>query len=204
MNDPDATITVFIQAAGHSSRMGREKARLEVGGLAVIDRVIGAARAMSDSIVIVCKDDAAFNRERISILPDPDPGKGPLHALQLALEASGTDWVLNLACDLPFISGAFLQLLASHASCWQAVVPLDREGQSQPLCALYHRSAIAEVRALLQEGELRIRPVFERVKTRTLPFGRFSHLPNATYFFFDMNTPAHYHEAVRIARMAGT
>ena len=70
---------------------------------------------------------------------DP-PGRGPLAALVVgAATVPGAGPVLLLACDLPFVTEALLRRLAS----WDGdgtVVPVDRDGFVQPVCARYSRT----------------------------------------------------------------
>ncbi len=198
-----AKFTAFIQAAGRSSRMGANKAVLQVGGLSVICRALRAARTLTQRVLIVTNEPEVYVSLGAQTIPDKKAGLGPLAGIQLGIESSDTPWMLNLACDLPFVSGEFLQFLSSYTTCWQAVVPTDQQGRAQSMCAFFHRSVAQDVRALLNEGERRPRELFSRVRTRYLEFSRFSHLPMADLFFFDMNSPSDYEEAVRISKLRG-
>lgn len=192
-------ITAFIQAAGLSSRMGQDKSLLEVGGVPTIERVVRAASVVTDEIVLVTNQPERYRHLKLGELADPAAGMGPLRGIQLAVESTRTDWILNLGCDLPFLTGEFLAFLATHASCWQAVVPVDRDNRMQPMCALFHRSIADVARELLAAGERRPRVLLESVRAKHLEFARFAHISGADLLFFDMNTPADFEDARRMA-----
>ena len=101
LTDCDAVIL----AGGHSRRMGRCKALLELGGERVLDRL---ARELS-----------GFHKLWISLgtapvdgaLPgqavwDCYPDCGPLAGLHAALRAAEADYLFCVPCDLPYMTGA--------------------------------------------------------------------------------------------------
>ncbi len=85
-----------------------------------------------------------------------DPGDGPLVALASALSFTRAPWILALACDMPAVTASVLTTLLKQSlerpRAW-AIVPRDRQGRPQPLCALYARSARSSLEAAVGRGE---------------------------------------------------
>lgn len=87
---------------GASTRMGRDKALLRVGGRPLAIRVASALQAAGAArVVAVGGDAAALGALGLEVVPDLHPGAGPLGGLLSALAAARTEVVVVLACDLP-------------------------------------------------------------------------------------------------------
>ncbi|HEX2048242.1 MAG TPA: NTP transferase domain-containing protein [Acidimicrobiales bacterium] len=130
------TVAGVVLAGGAGRRLGGvDKALLRVGGVTLLDRVLSAARPVCDSLVVVGPSrpvDVRFVRE-------PEPGGGPVPAVRAGLAAlPGSDIVLVLAADLPFLGSDHLRLLLAHVEAAAA----DRGGPN-PLLAAYRRAALA-------------------------------------------------------------
>jgi molybdopterin-guanine dinucleotide biosynthesis protein A len=95
------------------------------------------------------------------------------------------------------VTGGLLLRLASFIDTEvRAVVPHQKDGRPQPLCALYATAAcLAVSEELIRAGELRPRVLLERVRARRLAFDELSDLPGAELFFHNVNTPEDYTEA---------
>src|SRR5258706_11754457 len=94
--------SAVILAGGRSSRMGRDKAWLEVGGQTLLARQIGLVREMgATEIFISGRADADYSAFRCPILQDKFLGAGPLAGIERALDAAQSPLLLVLAVDLP-------------------------------------------------------------------------------------------------------
>jgi molybdopterin-guanine dinucleotide biosynthesis protein A len=93
-----------VLCGGESRRMGRDKALLEVDGVAMARRVADALRDAGAHRVHALGGDApALNAIGLEVRPDSSPGDGPLPATLQALEegaADGDELVVVLSCDL--------------------------------------------------------------------------------------------------------
>jgi len=124
-----------ILAGGLSSRMGTDKAFVEVAGRPMVDWVAAALGDVARPLVIVGRSSMPGFRA----LPDPvEAPVGPLAGVTAALaEATrtGTDAVVAVAVDQPFLRRETLRrLVATFAG--TAVVPVA-EGARQVTCAVY-------------------------------------------------------------------
>ena len=186
-----------IQAGGRSTRMGTDKAWVELAGRPLIEYALDAAQPMAQRCAIVISHGTA-QRERyatlaqqrqVSLLFDSHDYRGPLGGIHTALQHCAADeTALILACDLPFITTEFLALLQSlHTP--QITVPLDETGRRQMLAGFYDKACEPAVAALLAADQLRVDGLCAQVQVREVPFSVYAHLPQAVRLLRNLNTP---------------
>lgn len=166
-----------VLAGGRSRRMGRPKAwLLGPSGRPLVAQALATLRAAgADPLLLGCGADpapfAALARaEGARPVPDRFPGEGPLAGLEAVLDASPREWLLLVACDMPFLDAEALAGLVARAgrSPCAAVVP-EAKGRLQPLHAVYHRRALAPLRAALEAGERRLTAAVEALELERVP-----------------------------------
>jgi molybdopterin-guanine dinucleotide biosynthesis protein A len=194
-------VTGFVTAGGRSSRMGKDKAWLRLGGSTLVERVIAAVRPVTASVSIIANDDK-YKELGLEVFADRNEGVGPLEAIRTALANSQTRLALVVGCDLPFVSTELLGYMIEASDTYDAVVPLGPDDRFEPLCALYSTGVLETVTALIVEGERRVSPLFERVRTRFIPFHEIARLNGSAHFFMNINTPADYLKARELMRDA--
>ena len=187
----------FVTAGGRSSRMGRDKAWLELGGRPMIAHVLDALRPVVTEIAVIA------NREEyaslsVQVVADSNHGIGPIEAVRTSLAASRCDRVALVGCDLPFVTPELFSYLLSRVGRHQSVVPLDRGNMPEPLCAIYSRSSLSEVERMIEAGQFKISPLFERVDTLFVGFDELSGLSGSDLFFENINTPEEYKRALAL------
>jgi molybdopterin-guanine dinucleotide biosynthesis protein A len=187
----------FVTAGGRSSRMGKDKAWLEIDGRSMIEHVIGELLRVTP-LVSVIANSPDYNRLRLPVLSDVNPGIGPLEAIRTALTNSRADWIVLVACDLPFVTAELLKTLLDCASGHQAVVPMNAEEKIEPLCAVYSIEALEPVTALITSGERKVSRLFDRLRTRMVPFDELRRLSGSERFFVNVNTLEDYARAIEM------
>ncbi len=128
-----------ILTGGASSRMGRDKAFVEVDGLPMVLRV---ANALSEAktITAIGGDVVALSQLGLEAVPDDHPGDGPLGAIAQALGIGDEAVVVVVACDMPYVNGATIrELVESVAAHDAAVATVD--DQRHPTLAAWRRTA---------------------------------------------------------------
>jgi molybdopterin-guanine dinucleotide biosynthesis protein A len=136
-----------VLAGGASRRMGRDKATLAVGGVALAAGVLAAAAEVADPVVLVAPEGHPARGLGARVVTDP--GEGPLAALAAALAALAADHVLVLAGDHPGLVVELLAQLVALAPRGEAVA-CRRGPRLEPLVAVYRRApALAAARARL-------------------------------------------------------
>jgi molybdopterin-guanine dinucleotide biosynthesis protein A len=188
----------FITAGGRSSRMGRDKAWLELDGRTMIERVIEAVKPVTTTISIIANS-ADYSRLGFPVFADTNLGVGPLEAIRTALANSPSEWVILVGCDMPFVTTDFFVLLLNiteqaitDSRPAAAVVPLNQKGLPEPLCALYSIAALPAVTGLIASGERKVSLLFERIPTRFVAFDEIKDLSASKHLFENINTPEDY------------
>jgi molybdopterin-guanine dinucleotide biosynthesis protein A len=183
-----------LMAGGAAQRFhGVPKGLALVGGLRIADRARAALRTASDRQIVVANDPRAsswFPGARV--VPDAEPGVGPLAGLRTALEAADGDGVLVLAWDMPFVTSALLRTLrAMGESGASAVVPVSGPSSlPEPLCAYYAPEALHTCERLLAEGERRAGALFEALAgTATLRGSDLQALGDPSHLLLSVDTP---------------
>ena len=184
----------FILLGGASSRMGSDKARLELGGSTFVERIAAALSSVAETVRCVgAKED---NPPGLINVPDLYPGWGALGGLHAALAAADSEWSAVVACDLPFVTRELFTRLATLRENFDAVVPVQRDGRLQPLCALYRcESGLPKAAALIAKGERRPRALLAAVNTCWVTQSDLDDLDGAGDFFWNVNTPDDYAQA---------
>lgn len=180
-----------VLVGGESRRMGRDKARLTVGGEPLAERISRLLEAVVGEVVLVTRsaEDPRF-ADRL-IVADRFPGRGPLAGLHAALEAAGDRAVLLAACDLPNLSLPLLRHLIGEGlgdDAPRARVP-RASGQLQPLLALYSAGCRSVAAACLEAGELSMHGFLERIDTEIVPI-----TPDLPFYRPDLFTNLNYPE----------
>lgn len=190
---------VFILIGGRSSRLGVDKAFVEIDGetLAARSAAIIETALSPNRITFVARDDDQFNSDVLSTLGHPvitdlKPDFGAWSGIDAALSHCQKEWAFILACDLPLMSRELLRILADFANGdAEAVVPQQPDGRLQPLCAFYRaRPALTVVEAIFtgQKSLLPLNAIFDGLKTRIVGPDKYRDLPDAEKLFLNINT----------------
>lgn len=202
----DSDIHAFIQAGGRSSRMGTDKAWLEINGRPMIEHVLAAAEPIAAGLSIVINS-ASPNEGRYRelaekwnarLLYDLHDHKGPLGGIHTALKNCGeNDAALILACDLPFLTTEFLNFLCQkHRSGNAAItVPTDQNNHLQPLVAIYNLACLPAIEEMVSNDKLRVDGLFEKASTEIINFAAIAQLPASDKFFSNLNSSLDYQNA---------
>src|ERR1700730_17830657 len=162
MNPP----TGIILAGGRSQRMGTNKALLPLPGQSsetVLAHIISTLAPLCAEILIVARDQTQFAHVALPdtrLVFDEKPGGGPLMGLYSGLNAMQATTALVVAVDMPFVQPALLAFLLAHHQENTLLVPVVG-GIPQVLLALYPRSILPQIEALLQQGKRAPRALLE-------------------------------------------
>ena len=144
-----------ILAGGRARRLGgRDKSRIVVGGRTILARQLDVLRRLVPRVVIVANDPEAFADAGVPVLPDAVPGRGSLGGIYTALAAAEGP-VLVLACDMPFVTEAFLARVVAAGRDVDVAIPRGRDGY-QPLCASYGPACAEPLRRRIERGALKV------------------------------------------------
>ncbi|MEK6410788.1 MAG: molybdenum cofactor guanylyltransferase [Acidobacteriota bacterium] len=181
----------FITAGGRSSRMGKDKAWLELGGRPLIEHVIAALEPVTTRVAIIANS-PEYARLGFPVFADSQAGIGPLEAIRTALASADTSRIVLAGCDLPFVTAELFKFLLSIPGSQQAIVPVGADGKLEPLCAIYSSEALPAVTDLIARDKKKISLLFDQIPTRLVAFEELRHLAGSPLFFENVNTPEDY------------
>src|SRR2546425_4076850 len=142
----------FILAGGVSSRMGRDKALLEISGVPLLVRPAGLIEPLVAAVTVIGSPER-YASLGLRVIPDAVAGVGPLGGIATALRFSASAWNLILGCDLPYLTAKWLDWLMARALDSQADALLPGKPRGvEPLCAMYRTSCAPAIAQALAPG----------------------------------------------------
>ncbi len=193
----------FVLIGGASSRMGRDKAQMTIGGQKMYELAVAALRNVClDNVTLV--GNSSVNCHELPVLADAGldmiSTRAPIVGVYSAIANAKTQWIAILACDLPFVTGDLIAKLAGYCSNeFDAVVPLQPDGLPQPLCAFYRRErCLPVIRDMIGKAELKMQNLLGLINTRFIPFDEIAGLDGSANFFLNINKMEDYQTAQKI------
>lgn len=185
-----------ILAGGRSSRMGRDKAMLEIDGVTMISRAIDLIRGVGVEPVVVGMPVEFARQTKTRVIADQWPDSGPLGGIATALRDSQEIWNLVIACDMPYLTREWLRFLLDtvRACTADAIVPMNERGV-EPLCAIYHKRAEPAIRTALENGIRKVIDGLSTLKVEYVERAAWKAFDSEGLLFKNMNEPADYEEA---------
>jgi len=182
-------MTGIILAGGKNSRMGTNKAFLEIDGTRLIDKTINIYREIFSEIIIVTNDPLSYIEfNDAAIVTDIYKGKGPLGGIYTGLFYSKNDYTFISACDMPYLNKDFIIYLTEQADKFDIVAPQLSEG-FQPLHAIYSRNCLSHIKKLLIADKLKITGFYKEVRLLSIPEEKIIPFNKDGRLFLNFNTP---------------
>jgi molybdopterin-guanine dinucleotide biosynthesis protein A len=199
-----------IIAGGASSRFGAPKALALLDGERIIDRVARSLAKATSATVVIANDDAIAGALPFESRPDIVTGIGALAGVCTALlwaNERSIEWIIAVACDMPFVEPALIDLLARRSQDDAADVIAPASGGPrglEPLCAAYRTTCIERIRASIQRGDPRMIGFHRDVRVDTIGLDEVSAIGDPAVLFMNVNTPADLERAAAIVEMGRT
>ncbi len=165
------SIAAYVLAGGRSSRMGRDKALVPIGGRPMVEHMVGKLRQISEDVSILSgsQELARF----APVVPDLRESCGPLGGLEAALAHARRSWSMVLPVDMPFLPVALLRgwMLETLRSPEARLALFVVDGVPQPTICLLHCEVAPFLTAAAEAGRFKLYPVLEEA-ARSLAHGR--------------------------------
>ncbi len=162
-------LTGVVIAGGRSKRMGRDKARLCVDGVALWrrqQRVLAAAGARP--MLFALRGGQRRFASGLRVVRDTRSGVGPIAGVHAALRACESEWLAVLAVDLPRVEAAWFEKLGALCRPGRGAVGISRDGFFEPFAAIYPRTALPEIERVVvaEQGSRSLQPVLRELVAR--------------------------------------
>jgi molybdenum cofactor guanylyltransferase len=193
----------YVQAGGGSTRFGKDKALVELGGKTMLARTVDLVSSLCGNVKIIATS-GKYPDAPAEVLADGWPGQGPLGGILTALLHTGetlpqAEWNLIVSCDMPFLTQDWLGFLCERAaqSKAQVVVPESVIGL-EPLCACWRSEAAAEIQSAFGGGVRKVTQAMKLLRMEVLDETLWKRFDTNGHLFWNMNTPEDFEEARRI------
>lgn len=148
---PDSDAAGFVLAGGESSRMGADKALIQLAGQPLVARALSILRQarLVASIAGARTPLAAY----APVVEDPEPALGPLAGICAALESSRVQYAVFLPVDLPLLPASLVAYMVQHARITNAAVAVPSvNGYPQTFPSVVDRCTLPALETTLREG----------------------------------------------------
>lgn len=187
-SETDGPLGVIL-AGGASTRMGSDKALVEVDGEPMVERVARTLNLVCDDLLVVGRDGFLGG---VPCIPDDHPGRlGPAAGVATALRVAAGRPVLVVAVDQPFLRIETLRYLASME---QTTVP--RDDVLQITCALFTSEVLGAITAAVDDRV----PLWKvvREKARIVDESEWRSWGEDGRSWFSVDTPASLVEGLKL------
>lgn len=146
----------LVLAGGRSRRMGTDKAALDLGDGALLERAVALLAAELEHVYVSVRPDQRGDalRARFRLVEDRTPEIGPAAGLLAAHAQQPHAAWLVIACDMPLLEASHVRTLIAArdpqkgATVWRT----DETGAAEPLCAIYEPATLADFAASIRAG----------------------------------------------------
>jgi molybdopterin-guanine dinucleotide biosynthesis protein A len=195
----------IVLCGGKSTRMGSPKALLPFGAETMLQRVVRLLATVVSPIVVVGAPGQSLPAlpAEVIVTCDEREARGPLEGLRAGLKAlpGPSEIAYVTSCDVPLLVPAFARLMIELATGYDIAV-MEIDGLPHPLSAVYRRSTLPQVEALLEHDRLRPVFLFDTVRTRRVQPAEMSAADPQLLTLRNLNTRDDYLEALSMAGLA--
>ncbi|EUB95739.1 Molybdopterin-guanine dinucleotide biosynthesis protein A [Rhizobium sp. CF080] len=196
----------LILAGGKSSRMGTDKAFLDIGGETILAHVARRLRPQVAEITLNAQADFP-NPLRLRLLPDRIIGQiGPLAGVFSGLRdildrGLPATHLLTAPSDSPFVPADLANRLEAEADDPNTIVIAASDGRDHPVFGLWPISIADDLESWLSGPDnRRIKDFLRRHRVVTVEFPMIGTPQGLLDPFFNINTPEDLQEARRFAK----
>ena len=173
---------------GRSTRMGRDKALLELGHQTFISR-LAQELSICDEVFVSGPSGRDYSGYGLKMVEDECQGIGPIEGIRQSLRHAAADHVFVCACDMPFVRREMILYLAGFLTSDYEAYVFRNEGRIHPLCGIYNRTVLPVAGEMIAAGKYRMMELLSAVRTRYVDFAG-SGL--AGEMLANINTPEEY------------
>jgi molybdopterin-guanine dinucleotide biosynthesis protein A len=185
-------ITAVVLAGGKSRRMGRDKRFLDIGGVTLLKRVLGALEPIfSEILLIVAEPDPALEALEHTLVMDLIPGCASLGGVYAGLAFARHPRVFVAACDMPMLNAKLIRHLSTMDP--QADIVMARLATGlQPTHAVYSKACLPYLERMAKAENLKLQEIAGQpdLRVRVLSEHDARNTDPDLLSFFNVNTPA--------------
>lgn len=158
-------LSTGILAGGKSTRMGQNKALLQLNNVRFIDRIRKELSGFSETLISAAAK-GEYEDMGLPVVYDEHQDIGPIEGIYQILKHAGQEYVFICAADMPFLKKELVLYMAEFVSSDYEVFCLMDEDRVHPLCAIYSKRVLGVVEELIAGGQYRLVDILSRVRTK--------------------------------------
>jgi molybdopterin-guanine dinucleotide biosynthesis protein A len=145
--------------------MGTDKAQFLFRGRPLWQNQLELLRKLKPAEIFVsARTDPKWRPHDVGFVPDVRPSCGPLSGIAASLVKIGTDHLLALAIDMPFMTENYLRSICAAIEPGRGVVA-KIDDRAEPLAAVYPCEAEIEFRSALAGSDFSLQKVVRHLVT---------------------------------------
>jgi len=194
-------VSGVVLAGGKSKRMGMDKRHLSVHGKPLLDRVTSVLLELFPEVLLVlAEEDVSRQDDRMRIVTDLIPDCAAVGGLYTGLYHSRYPRVFVVACDMPFINQAVIELFLQKIDAADVVMAQLVTGL-QPLHGLYSKQCLPVLKEMIDARDLRLQNIVDKqgLTVHRVPETEITCLDPQLLSFLNLNSPADLELANKIS-----
>ena len=166
---------------------------MRLGDETLVSHTLKRLRMVTGETMVIANSAHLYSELNARVYEDLIPKSGALGGVYTGLTHAVNNSVLCIACDMPLLQPKLMNYLLSVLGDHDAVVPYTRELEEsnpklQTLCAVYTLRCNRVIRQMLEEGELRLHALCNRINVRRVPPGEWREFDPDGLSFVNVNT----------------
>lgn len=158
-------LSTAILAGGKSTRMGQNKALLQLNDRRFIDHISDELSTF-DEVLISAATKGTYEELGFKVVYDEHAGIGPIGGIYQILKEAKEEYVFICAADMPFIKKELVSYMAEFISSDYDCFCLMDEDHIHPLCAIYSKKMLGVIEELIANGQYRLMNILNGVRTK--------------------------------------
>lgn len=179
-------ITGVILSGGQSTRMGTDKALIQINGKTLLENAIEICKSICNDIIISSnyQDHEKFGYK---VVPDEIENCGPMGGIFSSLKESNTHWNFVISVDAAYVEPDFVKFIISEIGSFDAIVPAHNEGK-EPLISLYNKNGLPKMLYHLESGNFKMHNLLSTLSTKFVNSQNW--VEKFPKIFFNLNRPS--------------
>ena len=193
MSNKFTDLSIGILAGGKSTRMGQNKALLQLNNQTIIERLTEELGDIKTPI-ISCAEKGLYENYSNRVVYDQNNDIGPIEGIRQLLIESDDEYVFVCACDMPFVNKDLVKYMSEYVSSDYDCYVINDGDRLQPLCAIYSKKLLPLIEKLINENKYKLFEIISNSRTKVI---------DLEYSKFDkkivknINTKSDYFEIVK-------
>ena len=161
-------ITGIILAGGLSSRMGTDKALIQLDKHKMIEKVIKLIHPFCDKLIISANKNK-YHEFGYQVVKDKYKKIGPLGGIIACLNKSNTELNLIISCDTPNINRETISQLLKESLNYDITLPYHND-RYEPLIAVYNRNCIEKLELMVNSSSYKLQSIINNLNSNIIYF----------------------------------